>query len=113
MHRTPLHRYTPLRSRTRLKPSRGTVIPSHVRNYVYARDGMSCALVGLLAGHQCWGGIELDHVRASGGVGMKSRSTADNLVCVCSRAHQWKSEHPKEGRSVLLAYLERVEGPAT
>jgi 5-methylcytosine-specific restriction endonuclease McrA len=96
-----------LRRYTALKPSRGTVIPPHVRAYVHARDN-GCVLRSLLP-HTCWGGLELDHVRASGGLGMKSPSTADNLVTVCSAAHRYKTEHGREVRPLLEEYLRKVE----
>lgn len=95
-------RYTPLKS------GRGTVIPSAIRNYVRARDN-GCVMVHIMPGHQCSGGIETDHVRASGGVGMKSRSTADNLVSMCSSAHRFKTENGRLVRPWLLRYLDRVE----
>ena len=113
MKRTALLRRSELRSKTRLKPSRGTVIPSHVRNYVYARDGVCVGpLVGMPGA--CDGWLELDHVRASGGVGMKSASTAANLLLLCGRIHHpLKTREANRWRSALVAYLERVEGTAT
>ena len=88
-----------------MKPSRGTVIPGDVRVDVLIRDS---GCVGLRLG---WPGphtsaLELDHVRASGGIGMKSRSTADNLVSLCGACHRWKTDHGREARPLLLAYLE-------
>lgn len=100
-----------LRRYTALKPSRGTVIPAAVRAYVRARDN-GCVLREYWP-HICSGAYEIDHVRASGGIGMKSPSTADNLVMVCSLAHRYKTEHGREVRHLLIAYLERVEGGPT
>ena len=97
-----LRRYTPL------KPSRGTVIPAHVRNYVHARD-FGCVLRHLMPGHECSGGIEIDHVRASGGMGMKSPTEAWNLVSLCAQAHRYKGEHGRSVRPLLESYLRRVE----
>lgn len=96
-----------LRRYSTLKPSRGTVIPADVRAAVKARD---TGCVGRRIGmeHECFGGIELDHVRASGGIGMKSRSTVDNLVCLCSTAHRIKTENGRKWRPVLLDYLAKV-----
>jgi hypothetical protein len=101
-----------LRRYTSLKSGRGTVIPPAVRAYVLARDN-GCVMRHLMPDHQCSGAIELDHVRASGGIGMKSPSTAGNLVSMCGSAHRFKTENTRLMRPILVAYLERVEGPAT
>lgn len=98
-----------LRRYTRMKPSRGTVIPADVRAYVLARDyGCVGPRVGMPG--DCNGWIELDHVRASGGIGMKSRSTADNLVSLCSLSHhRWKTDNGRQARPMLIGYLVQVE----
>ena len=93
-----MRRYVPL------GPSRGTVIPPSVRAEVYARD-RGCVGAGRFP-EACMGGLELDHVRASHGLGMKSPSTPDNLVALCGFHHRWRTEHGRVGRAVLLAYLE-------
>jgi 5-methylcytosine-specific restriction endonuclease McrA len=54
----------------------------------------------------CHGRLELDHVRASGGLGMKSRTTLDNLVTLCAAHHRYKTEHGRTVRPLLIAYLE-------
>jgi 5-methylcytosine-specific restriction endonuclease McrA len=91
-----------------LRASRGTVIPAEVRRAVHERD-LGC--VGAKLGwpsHRDKRGIELDHVRASHGMGMKSPSTADNLVALCPDCHLWRTEHGREARPILLAYLATV-----
>lgn len=97
-----LRRYAPLKS------SRGTVIPSDVRAIVHARDN---GCVGPRAGlpGDCIGSVEQDHVRASGALGKKSRSTSDNLVDLCAGHHRFKTLHGKTVRPLLLHYLEQVE----
>jgi hypothetical protein len=72
---------------------------------------MEC--VGFLVGMPgpCFGALEIDHVRASGAVGMKSRSTVDNGVLVCSSHHREKTENGRQWRPVLLDYIERAENP--
>lgn len=97
-----LRRYTPLKS------SRGTVIPAALRAYIYARDN-GCVMRHVMAGHHCSGGIEIDHVRASGGMGMKSPTEAWNLVSLCGTGHLYKTDHGREVRPLLLDYLDRVE----
>jgi len=95
-----------------MKPSRGTVIPASVRAEVYARDqGCVGPRVGMPG--ECQGAIELDHVRASHGMGMKSQTTRDNLVSLCSGGatayghHRLKTEHGRTWRPLLLQYIER------
>jgi hypothetical protein len=41
-------------------------------------------------------------------MGMKSRGTEDNLVSLCLACHWWKTEHGREARPQLVAYLEGV-----
>ncbi len=55
------------------------------------------------------GALELDHVRASGGLGLRSRSTPDNLVLLCPAAHRIKTLAGRRWRPVLLAWIERAE----
>lgn len=95
-----IRRYSPM------KPSRGTVIPALVRLEVHQRDN---GCVGYRLG---WPGehatrLELDHVRV-GGIGMKSESLPSNLVALCLECHRWKTEHGREARPQLIAYLEGV-----
>lgn len=94
-----LRRFTPL------KASRGTVIPDEVRRMVILRD-RGC--VGPRAGlpGPCVNAIELDHVRASHGIGMKSETSARNLVSLCSSHHRYKTGFGREARPLLLRYLE-------
>ena len=86
-----MRRYVPI------KGSRGTVIPPMLRLEVFARDD---GCVGRLVGfpEPCGSPLEIDHVRASHGVGMKSRTEADNLVALCGSCHRWKTEHGREAR---------------
>lgn len=90
-----------------MKPSRGTTIPPAIRLAVHLRDN---GCVGQRLG---WDGphtsaLELDHVRASGGMGMKSETTPENLVALCGACHRWKTEHGREARPELLDYLAAV-----
>lgn len=71
-----------------------------------ARAVGGCVGFSLLNG-ECAGGLELDHVRASHGVGLKSVTCDCNLVSLCGSHHRFKTEHGREVRPVLLAYLAR------
>ena len=97
-----IRRYAPI------KPSRGTVIPPAIRLEVLQRD-RRC--VGY---HLGWPGLhtsalELDHVRASGGLGMKSPTTPDNLVALCGDCHRWKTANGRTARPQLIAYLANLD----
>lgn len=96
-----LRRFSPLKS------SRGTQIPADIRLAVHLRDnGCVGQRLGWVGPHTSR--LELDHVRASGGVGMKSRTTVDNLVALCAECHRVKTLNGKALRPDLLAYLEAV-----
>jgi 5-methylcytosine-specific restriction endonuclease McrA len=82
-------------------------VPPGVRAQVRARDRV-CVFTRLGIPHDCFGQLELDHVRASGGLGLRSRSTADNLVVLCPSAHRLKTLEGRRWRPVLLAWIERA-----
>jgi len=83
-------------------------IPSAVRAHVRARD-RGCVFTRLGIAHECFGPLELDHVRASDGLGLKSPSTPANLVLLCPSAHREKTLDGRRWRPVLLAWIERAE----
>lgn len=99
-----LRRYAPI------TPSKGTVWPTEVRMAAYIRDG---GCVGPRVGMpgECSGSLELDHVRASGGIGMKSRSTLDNAAFLCGVHHRAKTNAGRTWRPALLDYIARSEDP--
>ena len=100
-----LRRYSPL------KPSRGTVIPTSLRQQVrfldlvggYQWAGCAGPRIGMPG--DCFGGIELDHVRA-GSFGKKSATERGNLVSLCSTHHREKTLNGRKWRPLLLAYIE-------
>jgi 5-methylcytosine-specific restriction endonuclease McrA len=83
-------------------------IPAVIRAQVRARDH-GCVFERLGIPHRCFGQLELDHVRASGGLGLKSATTLDNLVLLCPWAHREKTLHGRRWRPVLLAWIERAK----
>lgn len=95
-----------LRRYAAMKPSTGTRIPAELRLAVLQRD-QGCVGFGRFP-VECQGGLELDHVRASGGMGMKSPTTFQNLVALCGACHRYKTEHGRTARPILLDYLVRV-----
>lgn len=97
-----MRRYAPMRH------SSGTQIPLAIRRHVLDRD-RGC--VGPRAGMEppCQGSLELDHVRASGGIGMKSPSTSGNLLTLCGSHHRTKTDAGRLWRPKLLVYLASVE----
>lgn len=83
-------------------------VPPEVRAHVRARDrGYVFGQLGVP--HDCLGRLELDHVRASGGLGLKSASTPTNLVLLCPWAHREKTLHGRRWRPILLAWIEQAE----
>jgi hypothetical protein len=94
-----LRRYVPLKS------SRGTVWPPDVLAQLRERDRLCVGYVIGMPG-ECFGNLEPDHVRASGGLGMKSRSTLDNAALLCSNHHRVKTEAGREWRPKLIDYIE-------
>jgi 5-methylcytosine-specific restriction endonuclease McrA len=97
------------------------------KNYVRARDngcvasraaqhgwhpGTTASLYldpGVQPNLGCDGPLDVDHVRASGGLGMKSPTHRTNMVVLCRHHHRLKTDWGKTWRPLLIAYLERVE----
>ena len=96
-----LRRYAPI------APSRGTVWPLDVREHVAAHQPWC---IGPMAGMpgDCAGSSELDHVRASGGIGLKSASIATNAAQLCSVHHRLKTEAGRTWRPRLLTVIARL-----
>jgi hypothetical protein len=101
-----LRRY-PTSRRARGVSRRDPVSPA-VRAHVRARDH-DCVFTRIGIPHDCFGRLELDHVRASGGLGLRSRSTPDNLVLLCPWAHREKTLRGRRWRPVLLAWIATAE----
>lgn len=100
-----LRRYAPL------KASSGMTWPPEIRRAILFLDEYHCVSerAGLPVTQSCWGnaGLEVDHVRASGALGMKSRSTIDNGVSLCPPCHRWKTDNGRIARPKLLDYIAR------
>jgi 5-methylcytosine-specific restriction endonuclease McrA len=84
------------------------------KNYVRARDNGCVAprcmtFRGEFSDRLCQGPLDVDHVRASGGLGMKSPTHRTNMVVLCRHHHRLKTDWGKTWRPLLIAYLERVE----
>jgi hypothetical protein len=96
-----LRRYSPM------KPSRGTVWPPEVVEAAYTlHRGCLGARVGMPG--DCAGQLEPDHVRASGAIGKKSRSTLDNCAPLCSVHHRLKTHEGRKWRPLLIEAIERA-----
>jgi hypothetical protein len=94
------------------KTSRSPQEPSAaLRAYIRQRDSGCVAPLLLMGefGGVCQGPLQIDHVRASGGLGMKSPTSKGNLVLLCAWHHKLKTEYGRVWRPLLLAYLARVE----
>jgi 5-methylcytosine-specific restriction endonuclease McrA len=88
-----------------IEPSAGTTVPTSMRLAVIERD-QGCVGWKLMWPGDCLGQLELDHVRASHGIGMKSATEPDNLVSLCSAHHRYKTEHGRATRPALLDYID-------
>jgi len=100
-----------LRRYASMKPSRGTVIPPLLRIQVLRRDnGCVGPRVGMPG--DCAGPLELDHVRASHAMGMKSPTEAGNLAVLCGSHHRLRTLEGRTYRPRLLEYLAKQEEAA-
>lgn len=93
-----LRRYAPM------KPSMGTRWPPEVRTHVSAHQPVCLGPIAGMPG-ACEGGLELDHLRASGAMGMKSDSIATNAARLCGLHHRLKTREGRTWRSHLLEAL--------
>lgn len=103
-----LRRYAPM------KQSEGTRWPAAEAEAIWQRDGGRCVgprLTPPMPG-DCYGEPQKDHVRASGAIGKKSRSTADNGALLCSPHHRLKTDNGRVWRPPLLAWIAARAGPA-
>jgi hypothetical protein len=104
----------PFAAPPRMKPKkvkRDTDAERAEKNYVRARDNGCVARRSAPYNPDMWcaGPLDVDHVRASGGLGLKSPTHRTNMVVLCRHHHRAKTEYGKVWRPLLLAYLERVE----
>ena len=97
-----MRRYSPL------KPSLGTRWPPEVITEAVLLHRGRClgAVVGMPG--ECAGALEPDHIRASGAMGMKSRSTLDNCAPLCSSHHRTKTREGRTWRPLLIEEVERA-----
>jgi hypothetical protein len=93
-----------------MRKSIGTRWPPDVRAAILERDNGRCVCaragfpLDVIA--ECPGyPVELDHVRV-GGMGMKSRSEADNGVALSPQCHRWKTLNGRTARPMLIAYIQ-------
>jgi hypothetical protein len=103
-----MFRHSPLRRRRSVNHRWTDPVQPEVRAYVKERD-RGCVFAQLGVPHDCFGPLELDHVRASGGLGLRSTSTPDNLVLLCSSAHFAKTLHGRIWRPILIGWIEHAE----
>lgn len=93
-----IRRYAPI------KQSAGTRWDPEVRAHV-SRHQPPC--IGPLAGMPgvCMGGSDLDHVRASHGMAMKSESIASNGARMCGAHHLLKTNAGRTWRPILIGLV--------
>lgn len=96
-----LRRYSPL------KASRGTTWDPAIVEAAYRLHG-GCLGPKVGMPEPCAGQLEPDHIRASGALGKKSRSTLDNLAPLCSIHHRIKTREGRTWRPLLIEAVERA-----
>lgn len=96
-----LRRYAPM------KPSRGTTWDPAVVEAAYRLHG-GCLGPKVGMSEPCAGQLEPDHIRASGALGKKSRSTLDNLAPLCSIHHRIKTREGRTWRHLLIEAVEEA-----
>jgi 5-methylcytosine-specific restriction endonuclease McrA len=84
-------------------------ILADLRYDVLQRDDLRCVGPRIGMPGTCHFILEVDHVRASGGLGMKSRTDLDNLVVLCRDHHRLKTENGRTWRPKLLVYLDKIK----
>ena len=104
-------RHTPLRRSAPLTRSAGTRWPAEVREHVREHQPRCIGpLTDPPMPDECWPPDEMDHVRASGGIQMKSESIATNAARVCHRHHEMKTHDGRTWRPRFLAVIARLHG---
>lgn len=99
------------------KVKRDTPDEAAERKHVWDRD-LGCVaqraakIAGIHKPTPCDGPLSYDHVRASGGLGMKSPTHRTNGVILCRHHHRAKTEYGKVWRPILLRYIDSVEPAA-
>ena len=97
-----MRRYSPM------KPSLGTRWdPAIVTEAVLLHRGRCLGAVVGMPG-PCSGALEPDHIRASGAMGMKSRSSVDNCAPMCGVHHRLKTREGRTWRPLLIEAVERA-----
>jgi hypothetical protein len=91
--------------RVKLRPRKDPVT-RELAAYLERRDGR-CAMAKIRADHVCDGPSEIDHVRASGGLGLRSESSRRNCVRLCRWGHLTKTYYGKVWRPILLDWIAR------
>jgi hypothetical protein len=97
-----VRRYAPIKARL------GTRWPPGVVTEAIALHRGRClgAIVGMPG--ECAGQLEPDHIRASGAIGMKSRSTLDNCAPMCGVHHRLKTGEGRKWRPKLVEAVEKA-----
>lgn len=90
-----------------IKQSLGTRWPTEVVEAAYRLHG-GCLGPRVGMPGECAGSLEPDHIRASGAVGMKSRSTLDNCAPLCGVHHRLKTREGRKWRPLLIEAVDRA-----
>lgn len=108
MTRRPAHPFANPEPRRVKPPKRDTPDEAREKAAVRARDRGCVAQRATGIPMTCDGPLEVDHVRASGGLSVKSLTHRSNMVVLCSHHHRAKTNYGRTWRPFLLDYIEKV-----
>lgn len=101
-----LRRRTPLRATRRAQPED---FSAETRRRARERDrGCLGPRVGMP--EPCLGEIQLDHIRASGALSVKSRNSLDNAASLCVSHHDRKGREGRTWRPRLIDLVNELMG---
>lgn len=109
MRRSPLRRYTALKTTTALKRSRpkrksGKTLDRDLRERVMIRD-RGCLGARMIRDVDCWGEWHCHHIRRRSQGGTDHE---DNLVTLCAAHHGWVHANPERAASLGLLRLRQA-----
>lgn len=83
-------------------------VTPELREAVLERD-QGCVGPRLGMPRACFGRLELDHIRASGGLGLRSASVITNLITVCGAHHYAKTVEGRKWRPAFIEWAREKE----
>ncbi len=76
--------------------------PSEFRQTVHYRAGEQCQAATLLPAIDCWGGLEVHHLKNRSQCTAAEKVDPDNGRLLCSHHHAYVTEHPEHAHQLGL-----------